>query len=124
PSVELGQAIGAGVGRDDSLRGNDVRLDEALYERFAHVAAPHEADALAFDAHGLTRGGRGPKIAVPTRTIVAPSSTATSKSPLIPMERSGRPSSRPSNAKRRNTGRTSSASSTAGATVIRPRTSR
>src|SRR2546430_183830 len=37
------------------------------------------------------RGGRGPKTAVPTRTMVPPSSTATSKSPLIPIDRSARP---------------------------------
>ena len=42
-------------------------------------------------AHGAARGTRRPKIAVPTRTIVAPSSIATSKSWLMPIESSRQP---------------------------------
>ena len=42
---------------------------------------------------GGTCGGRRPKMAVPTRTMVAPSSMATSKSWLMPMERCGPASS-------------------------------
>ena len=63
-------------------------------------------------------GGRGPNTAVPTRTIVAPSAIAASKSPLIPID-----SSRETQARRRaraawrSTGRGSPAS---GGTVISP----
>ena len=55
-------------------------LDEAACERFRHVAAADKAELLHF--------GRSPKTARPTRTIVAPSSIATSKSSVIPIESS------------------------------------
>src|SRR2546425_4543458 len=58
-----------------------------------------------------TRGGRGPKIAVPTRTMVAPSSTAISKSPLIPIDSSGSPWRSASLRSERNQPRASSARS-------------
>src|SRR2546426_8361084 len=67
------------------------------------------------------RGGRGPKIAVPTRTMVAPSSTAISKSPLIPIDRSDSPCRSASLRSERNHPRASSARSTAGGMAIRPR---
>ncbi len=41
-----------------------------------------------FIFHSAMNQALSPNIAVPTRTIVAPSSTATSKSPLIPIESS------------------------------------
>src|SRR5947209_1358664 len=68
-----------------------------------------------------TRGGRGPKIAVPTRTMVAPSSTAISKSPLIPIDSSGSPWRSASLRSERNQPRASSARSTAGGIAISPR---
>src|SRR5438128_1155015 len=68
-----------------------------------------------------TRGGRGPKIAVPTRTMVAPSSTAISKSPLIPIDSSGSPWRSASLRSERNQPRASSARSTVGGVAINPR---
>ena len=70
---------------------------------------------------------RGPKRAVPTRTSVAPSSTATAKSWLMPIESSG--SGRPkrsasrsrTRAARRKCGRDFSGSASKGGTAIRPR---
>src|SRR5205814_1569782 len=81
----------AHVRRVDRLGRHHVRHDQPLDERLAHVTGAHEADGAALDRHRPSgpvcgRGGRGPKIAVPTRTSVAPSSIATSKSPLIPIE--------------------------------------
>ncbi len=83
----------AHVGRVDRARRHEARSEEALDQCFAHVAAADEPDGEALDRHrssrpGSRRGARGPKIAVPTRTMVAPSSIATSKSPLIPIESS------------------------------------
>ena len=63
-------------------------------------------------------------MARPTRTSVDPSSIATSKSSVMPIDSSGRCSSLPRWRSRRKTGRTSSGSSTRGATVISPRTRR
>src|SRR5437879_5719469 len=71
----------------------------------------------------LAAAGRGPKSARPIRTIVAPSSTATSRSSDIPMERSSRPTSSASAATRRKPRRASSGGP-AGPTAMRPRTSR
>src|SRR5207244_9782134 len=66
--------------------------------------------------------GRGPNSAVPSRTIVAPSATATSRSSLIPKETSGSPSAAASAASRRKPGRADAGSPPA-PTAITPRTS-
>ena len=71
------EAIRARVGGADRCRGDQSRLGQALDHGLAHIAGSEEADPLALDGHGPARGARGPKMAVPTRTIVAPSSTAT-----------------------------------------------
>jgi len=91
--VELLEPLEAYVGRVDRARRDETRSEESLDQRLTHVAAADEPDGEALDRHrspapGSGRGVRGPKIAVPTRTIVAPSSIATSKSPLIPIESS------------------------------------
>ena len=57
-------------------------LDEPVRERFRHIAAPDKAEFL--------HGGLSPNTARPTRTMVAPSSIATSKSSVIPIESSRR----------------------------------
>src|SRR5207249_40751 len=97
------------------------------HHRLAHVPSADEPDLLAFDRHrsrGSFRGaaGRGPKIAVPTRTIVAPSSIATSKSPLIPIESSRSPWRSRSFASVRNQTRASAGSRPSGGITISPRT--
>src|SRR5262249_11710673 len=95
------------------------RREPSLHERTGHVAGADDTElphAAPF---------RGPQIAVPTRTSVAPSSIATSKSALIPIESSlsvSAPSWRSrswrSAAKK---GRTASGPS-GGGMVIKPRT--
>ncbi len=68
----------------------------------------------------LFLSGFGPNNAVPTRTIVAPSSMATSRSCDIPMERCCRPFWTASSRKRAKYGRDRSASSDHGGIVINP----
>src|SRR5882672_7355747 len=126
---DVRQTIGPRVGGGDGLGGDEPGLGQALDERFAHVAGAEEGHALALDAHAppsvtAARGGRGPKMAVPTRTMVAPSSMATSKSPLMPMEQCSSPTASRSSRRRRNHGRDASAESVAGGMHMRPRTSR
>src|SRR3954447_10131729 len=81
--------------------------------------------SLALRAYRRVFGatGRAPNSPRPTRTIVGPSSTATSRSSLIPMERSARPSWSAIAATWRKPGRASSGGP-AGPTAMRPRTSR
>src|SRR5215813_14435533 len=79
------------IGGRDRCHRYQSRLGQPLDERLSHVACPEEGDPFALDAHAppsvtAGRAARGPKIAVPTRTMVAPSSMATPKSPLMPME--------------------------------------
>src|SRR5574337_221702 len=90
--------------------------------------APSAAD-IRFSTIRYPPSGRGPKIARPMRTIVAPSSTATSKSSLIPIDRCANAGASPARAassrnsrNRRNTGLTTSGWSTCGAIVINPTT--
>src|SRR5437867_4138493 len=62
---------------------------ETCQHGVAHVPAADDRDLdHSPPAHGLYPTGRGPKSAVPMRTNVAPSSTATSKSPDMPMDSS------------------------------------
>ena len=93
---DLSEVIRSGVRGGDGAGRHEARLGQALDQRLAHVARAKERHALALDAHAppsvtAVLGARGPKIAVPTRTMVAPSSIATSKSPLIPIEQCSRP---------------------------------
>ena len=101
--LQLIEPLGPDVGHHEVLGGHEPRLGETPDEGLAHVAATHEPDPLVPDGHGqssrpsatpvrraLKTQAREPKIAVPTRTIVAPSSTPTSKSPLMPMDSSAR----------------------------------
>src|SRR5207237_933796 len=60
----------------------------------------------------------------PTRIAVAPSSIATSKSALMPIDSSGSPAASPSSRSARNQGRACSGSAVAGGTAMSPRTSR
>src|SRR5206468_12639350 len=90
-AVELLEPFEAHVGGVDRGRRDEARAEETLDQCLAHIAAADEPDREALDRHrssgpGSRRGGRGPKIAVPTRTRVAPSSIATSTSPLIPID--------------------------------------
>src|SRR6266849_8686867 len=126
---DVREAIGPRVGGRDGRGGHQTRLRQALDEGLAHIAGPEEGHALALDAHAppsvtAARGDRGPKMAVPTRTMVAPSSMATSKSPLMPMEQCSSPTASRSSRRRRNHGRDASAESVAGGMHMRPRTSR
>src|SRR5262249_39647513 len=126
---DLRKMLAPRIGGCDRCHGYQSRLGQALDERLSHVACPEECDPFALDAHappsvtaGL--GARGPKIAVPTRTMVAPSSIATSKSPLMPMEQCSRPEASRSSRRRLNHFRDASALSAAGGMHIRPRASR
>ena len=78
------------VARPDVARAIPPALDETFQQRPCHVAGADEAelsDVVADLLHVASL--RGPKMAVPMRTNVAPSSIATSKSPLMPIESSG-----------------------------------
>ncbi len=103
-----------------SQRRRGARRNWKLVE--SHVMSPHQRRTFSRPA--------GPKIAVPTRTMVAPSATAISKSWLIPMESSGRGGrSRPgadpeAHATRENTDATLRASAPNGGIAIRPRTAK
>src|SRR3989442_5108751 len=125
--VELLEALEAHVGRADGRGRHEVRRQESLDHRLTHVAGTDEPDLLAFDRH-RSRGSfggpaaRGPKIAVPTRTIVAPSSIATSKSPLIPIDNSRSPWRSPSFASVRNQTRVPAGSGASGGIAISPST--
>src|SRR5712692_5707217 len=126
---DVREAIGPRVGGRDGRGGHQTRLRQALDERLAHIASPEEGHALALDAHAppsvtAVRGDRGPKMAVPTRTMVAPSSMATSKSPLMPMEQCSSPTASRSSRSRRNHRREASRESVAGGMHMSPRTSR
>src|SRR5262249_14681675 len=67
--------------RDDQITGAEyLALDQPVRERLRHIAAPDKAEFL--------HGGLSPNTARPTRTMVAPSSIATSKSSVIPIESS------------------------------------
>src|SRR5205807_1902600 len=126
-AVQVFEALLPHVGRGDRLRGHAVRREQALDERLAHVPGADEPDRLALDRHRCPgsfpgRGGRGPKTAVPTRTSVAPSSIATSKSPLMPIESSASPCRSPSLRSVRNHGRAPSASGASGGIAMSPRT--
>src|SRR4029453_18086858 len=120
--VELLETLRAHVGREDRVRRHELGREEPLDERLAHVAGAEEADSAPLDRHTPPRGGRGPQIAVPTRTTVAPSSIATSKSPLMPIDSSVRPCCSPSLRSARNQTRESSASFPSGGIAISPRT--
>ena len=77
---ELAPAVGRNVG-DNNFGGlEDLVLDQSVGERLGHIAAADESELLHF--------GRSPKTARPIRTMVAPSSIATSKSSVMPMESS------------------------------------
>ena len=89
PVRELLEAVGAHVGGRERGRGHEAGLEQALDDGLAHVPRPEEPDLLVLDAHRVRScpppgwgeapcGARAPKIAVPTRTMVAPSSIATS----------------------------------------------
>ena len=112
--------------RRSSSGGHEAGLEQALDEGLAHVAGAEEADPLALDAHApgsLATGARGPKMAVPTRTMVAPSSIATSKSRAHAHRQLREPVPlAPARAARRNHGRASSGSLASGGIAISPRT--
>ena len=77
------------VARQDPRRGDPGR-EQPAGERLRHRAASDEADALVRERHAGSSPlrGRAPKIAVPTRTQVAPSSIAISKSADMPIDSS------------------------------------
>ena len=82
PSCNANNPCEEPFGEGDQLLCNycgceyDVRITEHGRPSFAR-------------SRSSTYGGRSPKIAVPTRTAVAPSSIATSKSDVVPIESSG-----------------------------------
>src|SRR6266436_26123 len=126
---DLLEMLRAGIGGGDGAGGDEASLGQALDQRLAHVTRAEECHPLALDAHAppsvtAALGARGPKIAVPTRTMVAPSSIATSKSPLIPMEQCSSPAASRSSRSRLKNIRDASALSVAGGMHMSPRTSR
>src|SRR6185437_14934488 len=82
-------------------------------------SGPASVDAKAYlrRSGGIAPGRRGPNTAVPTRTMVAPSPIAASKSPLIPID--SVPRSRPA-ARSRNAAKHGRGSPSRGGTVISP----
>jgi len=62
------------------VRGGEAALGESADQRGRHVAAAEEADFHRSNHVHPSRAVRAPKIAVPTRTIVAPSAIASSRS--------------------------------------------
>ena len=126
---ELIAARGDRVRRAHS-RSGDAGGREPGDERLRHCAAADEADAKLRE-RSLHHASLGPNRAVPTRTSVAPSSIATSKSADIPIESSRRPappgrsrSASRSARSRANAGRVASGSSETSGTVMRPATRR
>ena len=80
--VQIGAALADDVGGDDVTGVHGQSGEQTLDEGLGHVAAAEEGEVQILD-HGFPlahpwRSGRGPKMAVPTRTSVAPSSMATS----------------------------------------------
>src|SRR6266545_562433 len=125
---EIREAIRPSVRGRDGHGRDEPGLDEPLDERLPHVAGAEEGHTPALDAHAPASvppalAGRGPKMAEPTRTMVAPSSMATSKSPLMPMEQCSSPAASRSSRSRLNQGRDASAVSVAGGMHMSPRTS-
>ena len=88
--LQLLEPISPDVCHEQVPDRHQPRLGETPDEGLAHVAPTHEPDPLVPDRHGQSsppsatserqaftiQPPRGPKIAVPTRTIVAPSSIA------------------------------------------------
>ena len=75
---------------DADVAGRDTARDQATDPAARHVAAADEGSAagdVLHRIHASSRvGGRAPNSAVPTRTMVAPSSMAGSMSSLIPID--------------------------------------
>src|SRR5689334_5819916 len=64
-----------------------AEIDRHLVDRAGHPSALRRPwPAVRCDGHYLTKPGRPPSNAVPTRTCVAPAAMASSKSPLIPAD--------------------------------------
>ena len=94
--VRLATATGAGTGAAKSFEREKrfCAVNPAQCQLFTN-----ELDVFEFQLHGYVSmlslrnraGVRFPKIAVPTRTSVAPSSIAIAKSPLIPIDSCGKP---------------------------------
>src|SRR5262249_45830513 len=76
------------VGDPHVLGLESLRGEESPNQRSCHVARSNEANLLHAPSR-QERGRRCPKSARPSRTNVAPSSTASEKSSLIPIERWG-----------------------------------
>ena len=72
---DVGQALRLRVRGENVLLRHQPGLEHAADHGLAHVPCAEESHPLALDAHA--RFSRGPKIEVPTRTMVAPSSMAT-----------------------------------------------
>src|SRR5690606_15493476 len=108
------------------LRGLGISRGRLLL--FDPEKIEHLVDKSFVGGRGLAHGVLFPNSAVPIRTMVDPSSTATSKSLVIPMDRqcmcthwmSASATCSRSSRSRRNTGRTVSGSSAKGAMAIRP----
>ena len=64
-----------------------------LSRRWQCVGRRRPSDSLRSHSSVTSRTHRGPKIAVPIRTMVAPSATAASRSPVMPIERVSSPKS-------------------------------
>src|SRR5262249_37654472 len=124
-ALDLVRALQAAELRVDGVARPEVRLaialhaQQPLHERAGHVAGAEEAHLLPPPSRrGLPP--RSPKSTRPRRTKVAPSSTATAKSSLIPMERwgSSTPRRRATSSRRslraRKCGRASAGSATGG----------
>ena len=79
------QAARAGPvpGPRSQLSSRRAAPHQASHQARGHVAAANEGNAHRCD---LLIQSRGPKMAVPTRTMVAPSATAASRSALMPID--------------------------------------
>src|SRR4030042_2295989 len=88
------------------------RFNQALGQQALNNSFPHSATAYkSYVHHNLLSS----KMALPILSMVAPSSTATSKSSVIPMERCCNPNESRSSLSFRKTGRTVSGSAVHGA---------
>src|SRR5215813_10309962 len=134
---EAAERIGPqGVVHPPQRQKDHYRSDRDVYQKSRDLADPvrqdHQHIAECFSHKSPLPYLRAPKSAVPMRTNVAPSSIATSKSSLMPIERSlklppAAPARRASSRKprrRRKKGRASSGLSENGGTAINPLSSK
>src|SRR6185437_892110 len=131
PDADLGRGGG------ELLEGRGLRTGEGVLQRRRHGPRPagaqrrrapederEEEGPATHCAQHIAGQARAPKIAVPTRTMVAPSAIATGKSCVIPIESSGSAPAPPCSSRSRRSaskkGRAPSGSGVSGGIVMRP----